>query len=99
MHICALTVTCTVHLIGTGCYTSHVACSETIKLRPDLTYEEELVEILAREVKELRNKRIPWSKCCGETTKHRKLRGKVNKLCGNNTRNYSMKVISRMKFF
>ena len=44
---------------------SHVVSSETIKLRPDLTYEEEPVEILAREVKELRNKKIslvkvPW---------------------------------------
>ena len=30
---------------------SHVVSSETIELRPDLTYEEEPVEILAREVK------------------------------------------------
>ena len=37
---------------------SHVVSSETIELRPYLTYEEEPVEILAREVKELRNKRI-----------------------------------------
>ena len=37
---------------------SHVVSSETIELRPDLTYEEELVEILAREVKELLNKKI-----------------------------------------
>ena len=34
---------------------SHVVSSETIELRPYLTYEEEPVEILAREVKELRN--------------------------------------------
>ena len=33
---------------------SHVVSSETIDLRPDLTYKEEPVEILAREVKELR---------------------------------------------
>ena len=39
---------------------SHVVSSETIKLRPDFTYEEEPVEILAREVKELRKKRIHW---------------------------------------
>ena len=32
---------------------SHVVSSETIELRPDLTYEEEPIEILAREVKEL----------------------------------------------
>ena len=30
---------------------SHVLSSETIDLRPNLTYEEESVEILAREVK------------------------------------------------
>ena len=40
----------------------HVVSSETIELRPDLTYEEESVEILAREVKELRNKQIPLVK-------------------------------------
>ena len=37
---------------------SHVVSSETIELRPDLTYEEEPMEILAQEVKELRNKKI-----------------------------------------
>ena len=37
---------------------SHVVSSETIELRPDLTYEEEPLEILAHEVKELRNKKI-----------------------------------------
>ena len=41
---------------------SHVVSSETIELRPDLTYEEEPEEILAREVKELRNKKIPLVK-------------------------------------
>ena len=41
---------------------SHVVSSETIELRPDLTYEEEPVEILAREVKELWNKKIPLVK-------------------------------------
>ena len=37
---------------------SHVVSSETIELRPDLTYEEVPVEILAREVKEFQNKKI-----------------------------------------
>ena len=37
---------------------SHVVSTKTIELRSDLTYEEEPVEILAREVKELRNKKI-----------------------------------------
>ena len=41
---------------------SHVVSTKTIELRPDLTYEEEPVEILAREVKELRNKKIPLVK-------------------------------------
>ena len=41
---------------------SHVVSSKTIELRPDLTYEEEPVEILAREVKELLNKNIPLVK-------------------------------------
>ena len=37
---------------------SHVVSSETIELRPDLSYEEEPMEILAREVKELWYKNI-----------------------------------------
>ena len=41
---------------------SHVVSSEIIELRLDLTYKEEPIEILAREVKELRNKRIPLVK-------------------------------------
>ena len=41
---------------------SHVVSSKIIELRPDLTYKEEPVEILAREVKELRNKQIPLVK-------------------------------------
>ena len=41
---------------------SHAVSSKVIELRPDLTYEEEPVEILAREVKKLWNKRIPLVK-------------------------------------
>ena len=37
---------------------SHVVSSKTIELKSDLTYKEEPVEILAREVKELWKKRI-----------------------------------------
>ena len=40
----------------------HVVSSETIEIRPDLTYEEEIVEIFAHEMKELRKKRIPLVK-------------------------------------
>ena len=41
---------------------SHVVSLEMIELRPYLMYEEKPVEILAREVKELWNKRIPLVK-------------------------------------
>ena len=41
---------------------SHVVFSEKIELRLDLTYKEEPVEILAQEVKELWNKKIPLVK-------------------------------------
>ena len=41
---------------------SHVVSSETIELRPDLTYEEERAEIFAPEVKELWKKKIPFVK-------------------------------------
>ena len=41
---------------------SHVVSSDIIEFHPNLTYEEEPIEILAREVKELRNKRIPLVK-------------------------------------
>ena len=41
---------------------SHVVSLETIELKPDLTYEEEQEEILAQEVKELKNKKIPLVK-------------------------------------
>ena len=40
----------------------HVVSLEIIELIPDLTYEEVPVEILAREVRKLRNKRIPLIK-------------------------------------
>ncbi len=35
---------------------------EEIEIQPDLTYEEEPIRILAQEVKELRNKKIPLVK-------------------------------------
>ncbi|XP_017647748.1 uncharacterized protein LOC108487925 [Gossypium arboreum] len=40
----------------------HIVLVEEIKVRPDLTYDEELMEILAREEKVLRNKRVPLVK-------------------------------------
>ena len=53
---------------------SHVVSSKTIELRPYLTYEEEPVEILAREVKELRNKKIPLIKVLWRNHKTDELR-------------------------
>ena len=41
---------------------SHVISTEDIEIRPDLSYEEEPVKILASEVKELRNKQVPLVK-------------------------------------
>ena len=41
---------------------SHVVSSKIIEFHPNLTYKEEPIEILAREVKELRNKRTPLVK-------------------------------------
>ena len=48
---------------------SHVMSVESITIEPDLTYEEEPVRILAREIKELRNKRIPLVKVLWKTHK------------------------------
>ncbi|XP_015167109.1 uncharacterized protein [Solanum tuberosum] len=42
--------------------TSHVLPVESIGVNPDLTYSEEPIRIEAREVKQLRNKRIPLVK-------------------------------------
>ncbi|KAJ9170237.1 hypothetical protein P3X46_018361, partial [Hevea brasiliensis] len=41
---------------------SHVLPVEEIEVNPDLTYEEEPIQILAYEVKQLRNKQIPLVK-------------------------------------
>ena len=78
---------------------SHVVFSEVIELRPDLTYKEEPVEILAREAKNFGTSESHWSKYYGETTRQRKPRGKVKKPCVSGIHNCSMKVISRTKFF
>ena len=37
---------------------SHIISPAEIELRPDMTYEEEPIKILAREVKQLRNKSV-----------------------------------------
>ena len=78
---------------------SHVVSSKTIELRPDLTYEKEAVEILTREVKELRKKRIPLVKVLWRNQKTGEAMWESEELCDNNTLNCSMKVISMMKFF
>ncbi|KAA3481645.1 DNA/RNA polymerases superfamily protein [Gossypium australe] len=41
---------------------SHIIPVETIEVQPDFSYEKYLVEILARKLKEYRNKRVPLVK-------------------------------------
>ncbi|KAA3473701.1 receptor-like protein kinase [Gossypium australe] len=41
---------------------SHVIASSEIEIQSDMTYEEKPIRILTREVKELRNKKIPLVK-------------------------------------
>ena len=41
---------------------SHILKNEPIELKANLSYEERLVEILLREVKQLKNKKIPLVK-------------------------------------
>ena len=78
---------------------SHVVSSEAIELIPDLMYEEELVEILAQEVKELRKKRIQLVKLLWRNHKTKEVTWESEEVMSNNTLNCSMKVISRKKFF
>ncbi|XP_017604145.1 uncharacterized protein LOC108450888 [Gossypium arboreum] len=55
---------------------SHVIPHSAIVLQPNLTYSEEPVKVLAREVKELRNKRVPLVKSCGIGMVQKKIPGK-----------------------
>ena len=71
---------------------SHVVSSEIMELRSDLTYEEEPVEILAREVKELWNKKIPLVKVLWRNHKIEEATWEVKKRCGSNIRNCLTKV-------
>ena len=41
---------------------SHVISPTEVEINPDMSYEEEPISILAREIKELRNKKIPLVK-------------------------------------
>ncbi|XP_016667570.1 uncharacterized protein [Gossypium hirsutum] len=47
---------------------SHIILVEEIEIQPDLSFKEEPLEILAREVKKLRNKRVPLRKFYGIVT-------------------------------
>lgn len=53
----------------------HVLTHEEIELRVDLSYEEEPISILAKEIKELRNKLVPLVKFYGKTCYWRGLLG------------------------
>ena len=55
---------------------SHVINPSEVEIQSDLSYEEEPIRILAREVKELRNKRVPLVKVLWLKHGSRKLLGK-----------------------
>ena len=76
---------------------SHVVFSEIIELRSNLTYKEEPVEILAREVKELRNKQIPLVKVLWKNHKIEEVTRESEETMSQQYHNYSLKVISRKK--
>ena len=78
---------------------SHVISSETIELRPDLSYEEEPMEILAHEVKELWNKKILLVKVLWKNHKTKKPLEKVKKRCGSSICNYLTKVNFKDEIF
>ena len=78
---------------------SHVVSSEMIEFKTEFTYEEEPIEILAREVKELRKKRIPLVKVLWRNHKMEEATWESEKVMRQYTLNYSMKVISRTKLF
>ena len=77
---------------------SHVVSSETIELRPYLTYKEELVEIFACEMKELWNKKILLVKVLWKNHKPEEATWESEERYDNSIRNCLTKVISRMKF-
>ena len=78
---------------------SHVVSSETIELRPDLTYKEEPVEILAREVKALRNKKILLVKVLWRNHKTGVATWESEETMWQRFRNCLTEVISRTKFY
>ena len=55
---------------------THVLTTQDIHVEPNMSYEEEPVEILARKVKELRNKKIPLVKVLWRNHKLKKQLGK-----------------------
>ena len=78
---------------------SHVVSLETIELRPDLTYEEEPVEILAHEVKELRNKKIPLVKVLWRNHKTEETTWESEETMRQQYPQLFDKVISKTKFY
>ncbi|KAA3487503.1 chromo domain containing protein [Gossypium australe] len=59
---------------------SYIISLTEIEIQPDMTYSEELIKILALEVKELRNKHIGLDKFFGNDTVSKRLRGSLRKL-------------------
>ena len=59
---------------------SHILPVQEIQVQEDLSYDEKLKTILAREVRQLRNKQVPLVKCSGNTTVEKKLLGSQKQL-------------------
>ena len=66
---------------------SHILSMQEIQVQEDLSYDEEKKEILAREVKQLRNKQVPLVKCSSNTMVEKKLLGSHKQLLEHNIRN------------
>ncbi|KAA3473176.1 DNA/RNA polymerases superfamily protein [Gossypium australe] len=68
----------------------HVILPSKIEIQPDMTYNEEPIKILAREVKRLRNKSIVLVQVLWKWQVSKRLRGSPRKLSENSTLNYSL---------
>ncbi|XP_060182259.1 uncharacterized protein LOC132611921 [Lycium barbarum] len=60
---------------------SHFLPIESIEVTPDLTYEEEPVQILAHDTKELRNKEIPLEKFLWRNHSGKDVLGSEKRIC------------------
>lgn len=71
---------------------SHIVSAEEIEVGPDLTIEEELVQILDRDVMVLRKKSVPLVKVLWHNHGLKKPHGSLRRRCSSNTLTYSKQV-------